>query len=78
MATFQERFNILRADFQGNDSELAKVLGCSKQTISAWASGKRSPKFLTVKGIADYFNVSPLWLVGGEEGAHHGTDEQIG
>ena len=66
MATFQERFNQLRDEYGGSDSQLAKVLGCSKQAVSTWASGKSVPKALTIIGIASHFNVSPAWLAGRE------------
>ena len=64
MADFTSRFNELLARHSGNDTELGAALGVSKQTISAWRTGKRSPKKPHIVAIADYFEVGIPWLMG--------------
>lgn len=46
--------------------EAGKVLGISKATVSAYTTGKRSPKVPVLNSIAHYFNVDPLWLLGAD------------
>lgn len=64
VSSFNERFNVLCDGSRRNDTELAKELHVSKQTLSAWRSGIRSPKQPTIIMIAQYFNVSVEWLMG--------------
>lgn len=67
VATFNERFNELVNDLVAHGmqrTEIAKKLGVSKQTISAWATGERSPKRPTIAGISQAFDVSIAWLHG--------------
>lgn len=64
MADFTSRFNELTARHPGSDTDLGAALGVSKQTISAWKSGKRSPKTPAVRSIAEYFGVGIPWLMG--------------
>ena len=51
-----------------NDSmsitELADKIGMSKQAISAYTTGVRSPKRPVVNALAAALNVDPLWLLG--------------
>ena len=62
--TFRERFIELCDENPKNDTALAKSLNVSKQTISAWKLGTRSPKSPTIVAIADYFGVTIEWLMG--------------
>ena len=64
MDTFQARLSILLDEYNGTDSDIAKGLNVSKQTISAWRSGTRSPKKPTIESVARYFNVNIPWLMG--------------
>lgn len=64
VATIVERLNELFNADPRNDSAIASSLGVSKQTVSAWKSGTRSPKRSAVKKIADYYGVSEEWLFG--------------
>ena len=47
-----------------SDTDLSRELKVSKQTISSWKVGRRSPKAPTILIIAQYFNVSVEWLMG--------------
>ncbi|MBE5774432.1 MAG: helix-turn-helix transcriptional regulator [Clostridiales bacterium] len=64
MADFTSRFNELLTRHEGNDTDLGIALGVSKQTISAWRTGTRSPKKPHIVAIAKYFNVGIPWLMG--------------
>jgi transcriptional regulator with XRE-family HTH domain len=64
VSTFRERFRTLCSENPSSDSRLAEQLHVSKQTISAWKSGARSPKDPTISAIAQFFNVNVKWLMG--------------
>jgi len=67
VSTFRERFTELCEADSKNATAMANALHVSKQTISAWKSGTRSPKDLTIVAISEYFNVSIPWLMGFDE-----------
>lgn len=64
IATNQERLNQLFDADPRNDTGIGIALGVSKQTISAWRNGSRSPKKSMIVKIAAYYNVSEEWLMG--------------
>lgn len=64
VATFQERFSQLCEENSGSLTTLAELLHVSKQTVSAWKCGTRSPKQPTIVAIADHFNITIEWLMG--------------
>lgn len=64
VTTFKERFSDLCEKSPHNDTEIARELQVSKQTLSAWKYGTRSPKGPTIETIARYFDVSVDWLLG--------------
>lgn len=45
-------------------TELAEMIGMSKQAVSAYCTNTRSPKRPTVESIARALHVNPLWLMG--------------
>lgn len=47
--------------------QVAKETGLSKALFYRWKSGKSTPKYSSLKKIADYFNVSVKYLMGEEE-----------
>lgn len=63
-ASNQERLNQLFDADPRTDSAIGAALGVSKQTISAWRKGIRSPKRSMLVKIAAYYNVSIEWLLG--------------
>ena len=63
-ATNQERLNELFDADPRSDNAIAQSLGVSKQTISAWRNGTRSPKRSMIAKIAEYYNCSIEWLFG--------------
>ena len=64
IVTNQERLNELFDADPRNDTAIAKSLGVSKQTISMWRHGTRSPKKSVLIRIANEFKVSIEWLMG--------------
>lgn len=68
MSNFVDRFTQLTKDFAKDydktDADIAALLGVSKQTVSAWKNGTRSPKKPTIVAIANRMNVSIEWLMG--------------
>lgn len=68
---FPERFGILVDEYPGSTSDLSKALDISKQTISAWRSGSRSPKGPTVETLARFFDVSVPWIMGLDVAREH-------
>ena len=63
-ATLQERLVMLFDTDPRNDSGIGDALGVSKQTISAWRNGSRSPKKSMVVRIAQHYNTTEEWLMG--------------
>lgn len=62
--TNQERLNELFDMDPRNDTAIADSLGVSKQTISAWRNGTRSPKQSMLEIIAAKYGTSISWLMG--------------
>lgn len=63
-ATLQERLIQLFDADPRTDSAIGDMLGVSKQTVSAWRNGSRSPKKSMVVKIAHHYNTSEEWLMG--------------
>ncbi|MGI6041008.1 MAG: LexA family protein [Candidatus Alectryocaccobium sp.] len=62
MASFGERLKYLRLKKELSQDELAKIFGVSKQAISQYERGLRTPK--DYEQIADFFNVDLDYLMG--------------
>ena len=50
-----------------SQSELAKVVGVSQTTVTAWETGKAEPSSSAISNLADYFNVTTDCLLGRPE-----------
>ena len=74
VTTFKERFSDLCAESYMTDSRIADGLKVSKQTISAWKTGTRSPKEPTIITISQFFHVSIAWLMGFDVPKYDGPD----
>lgn len=59
-----ERLNELFSADPRSDSAIAAELDVSKQALSAWRKGIRSPKKTVLLKIAQIYNVSIDWLMG--------------
>ena len=64
VTTSQERLNELFSADPRSDSAIAAELGVSKQALSAWRKGIRSPKKSVLILIANMYNVGIDWLMG--------------
>lgn len=64
IATNQERLIELFNSDPRNDTSIATELNVSKQALSAWRKGTRSPKKSVLIEIAKMYNVSLEWLMG--------------
>ena len=47
--------------------QVFKATGVSQSSLSDWSKGKSTPKYESMKKIADYFGVSVDYLLGNEE-----------
>ena len=50
-----------------SQSELAKVVGVSQTTVTAWETGKAEPSSSAISSLADYFDVTTDYLLGRPE-----------
>jgi len=64
IATNQERLNELFDADTRSDTAIATELKVSKQALSAWRKGIRSPKKSVLVQIAEMYHVSLEWLMG--------------
>jgi repressor LexA len=62
VATFDERLREAMENL--TVTELANLLGISKQSVSAYLNGTRKPKRIVAREIARVLNVNPAWLCG--------------
>jgi len=60
---FSNRLKALREDSDLTQSELAKILNISRETVSGYENTDREPNFDTTIQIANYFNVSLDYLL---------------
>lgn len=61
------RIKELRENQKISQTLLASKLDMPQNTISQWENGKRNPSRYSIKFLADYFHVSPAYLMGYEE-----------
>lgn len=64
MPVTTERLNEVFSNDPRSDSDIAAFFGVSKQAISAWKNGTRSPKRSKLQEIADYYNKDIMWFFG--------------
>ena len=64
VATSQERISALLDSDSRSDTAIGKQFGVSKQAVSSWRTGSRSPKKSILEKIAQAYNVSLDWLMG--------------
>lgn len=64
VTTFKERLNDICDATERLDIEIAHDLHISKQTLSAWRLGTRSPRQPMIIAIAEYFGITVEWLMG--------------
>ena len=59
-----QRIKDLRNKRRITQTDLAKGVHVTQQTITAWESGRAVPNATTLESIANYFNVSSYYLLG--------------
>lgn len=64
LKVFSERFELLRKERNLSNTDFAKFLGMSRQTVGFYLNGERVPDALTLIKIAEKCNVSADWLLG--------------
>lgn len=64
LKVFQERFDLLRKEHGSNNTDFAKLLDMSRQTVGFYLNGDRVPDALNLIRIAEKCNVSVDWLLG--------------
>lgn len=52
-----------------NQPELARLLNCTKQTVSNYERNQRQPDYVTLEALADIFNVPMAMLISPEDQA---------
>jgi transcriptional regulator with XRE-family HTH domain len=62
VSSFQERLKEAMGDMTA--TELSAYLDISKQSVSAYLTGKRKPKRFVAEAIAKILYVDPAWLFG--------------
>ena len=60
----------LRKSAKLSQAALGKIIGSAQNTICNWENGKREPDFQSVQKLANYFNVSVDYLLGGNDIEH--------
>lgn len=64
VSSLSERLSQAISETVGSSTRLADIIGMSKQTISAYVTGVRSPKRPTINIMAQVLGVDPMWLMG--------------
>jgi len=59
MNHFAKTVEFLRNERGLNQSELSRILECSRTTICNWETGRSFPNYLDLVELADFFNVNP-------------------
>ena len=75
---FSERlFNLIK-QHSTDINVLAQKMGIkSNSTIYRYMNGEMSPKITTVKYLAEYYNVNPVWLMGYDVPMERNFDQNI-
>ncbi len=64
-----KQISFLRNKFKMTQEDLAIKIGVSKQTVSNWETGLKTPRMGAIQNLSDLFNVSKSFII-------EGSDEQ--
>ena len=64
---FAEKVKLLRKTRGITQAQFASEFNISNGTIAMWETGKREPDFVTIRRLADFFDVSLDYLLGDSE-----------
>ena len=67
MANFASRIKELRQSNNLSQRKLADELGVSQVAITHWENQSREPSISTIEKIAEFFHVTPAYMVGWDE-----------
>ena len=70
MNSFPERIAKLVNESNKSLTDISNDLGIAKQTLSAWCTGQRKPKPITLSHVANYFHTTVSWLQGLDDNKH--------
>ncbi|CAM3093686.1 helix-turn-helix domain-containing protein [Limosilactobacillus mucosae] len=59
-----DRIRDLRNQKRLSQTDLAKIINVSQQTVTKWETGKSEPSSSAINRLADYFDVSSDYLLG--------------
>lgn len=65
----------LRKSLNLSQSELAKRIGVSQTTVTAWETGRAEPSGAYISSLADYFDVTTDYLLGRTKDSHASNDD---
>ncbi|HAP3573560.1 TPA: helix-turn-helix transcriptional regulator [Enterococcus faecalis] len=71
------QISLLRKKFGLTQEDLANKLGFSKQTVSNWETGLKTPRMGAIQKIADLFNVSKSFIIEGIDESKNSSIEKI-
>lgn len=72
---FKDRLNMLLDHKKVSQRQLALAIGISPQSVQQWAKGLAKPSSDRVQSVAEFFDVTPSYLMFGEEVAGQDLDE---
>ena len=61
---FGKILKAMREEMWLTQEQLGKEIGIPQQVISKYESGKRNPKYKTIKKFVEFFKVSPSYILG--------------
>lgn len=67
MPDFANRLKQMRTEQKISQKELAKHLNVSQNAVFNWENRKREPSIETILTIANYFDVTPAYVMGWED-----------
>ena len=75
MSVFADRLKQLRRGRKCTQKEFADKIGVSQSTVGNWEAGRRIPNQNTLFEIANFFSVTPSFLLGWNESVNESVDE---
>lgn len=66
MFEFENRLKKLRENAGITQKQLADSLNVTQTAVNYWENGKREPNIEMIQKIADYFDVTPAYVMGWE------------
>ena len=74
MSVFADRLKQLRRGRKCTQKEFADKIGVSQSTVGNWEAGRRIPNQDTLFAIANFFSVTPSFLLGWNESVNESVD----